>query len=1186
MIIVNSDYAGDNNDGIIQQRIGTTAEWGNIIPRNGEVIIEITDKKDESGNNIRLARIGDGVKPVSQLPILGLEGGGVGEKTLDGGEIFNTYEDDSESEINKNQAYGKGSHAEGANTVAGAKGFQVNKYIKENNVEYLELKIDNTTLNNIKNYTNTIDNNSFNRYEEVVLIIDEQFITDTITIDLKSFTATGANGIVRVLITDYSNENIKTILQSNKVLNYMVLQTDTLSPYALTIASFAHAEGCYSVAFGNYSHVENLGNAALGQASHSEGYMTTAIGDFSHAGGQGSIAKGSAQTVIGKYNDPNTEDLFIIGNGDSEDERSNILSVNKDSVQVHKDLNVEQNINTANLNVTDNINTDNLKVNTVVSNSENSDINIQSKIIAEKGIYVNEESKFDNITVNEKIEVKDLEVTGEFILSGESAGDLITSDNFKGEKTLNEILNLPEENNKIGDRYIVSENNYKDEGNILFSTRPLIDRPEGNLYDSNYKLDNVNQLENINNFYKNSKFVLEIPFRSTSGELENTFQNTIPNLAATGNVGLLLNTYPLPYKYILNNIDSQFSYSKYKYNTSEKIAEITISSSDNEIDKKTYKDLINAFYWIKPVYSGCICLAYENLQNDGRIQFTLSINKKENITQDGELSFRYFKSLADWANNKNICYLKNNQDILKIPGYDNPNRDENSNFYYKILPMSDEIDTVLVSIPYGIDNDFDNFCNAYGKSLSNFAPCPLMEFNYENWVNSEKEDSFLFYPKNFDYGLNKTDLQTLSFYIAELEYPSIQSYPYVKPNDQAIWFDNKWNFISSPYSNIGIDSTAPSSLILNDINTNIANAEYSVICGQNNTDDGGYSLIGGVRNKNFDAHNLIWGQDNYSSSTNSFVFGCNNINEEQKDCNFVVGYNNKFNFSNNLIVGEYLQTSNDHQYIFGKYNELNENIIFAVGDGNQDKRHNLLQLTSDKTLLLTDIDNSKVSTSIQPGGLKLNFDGVGDALLIIPKEDKTGFVIKYENPGGYYQNLEIATKITGTTIQDSDGNFNSLKVQGKNVLTENDIAVMASFPVFEGASIETAGSAGNFINPEISINNSLIKQIDFDADTDDFTIYSGKCNISGTLGIAIRAFGSTVGGSSSVNNIVVKVNNEKIITLSMNHVNRYRSDLLSVKKGDLIEVTSDGSRNGTLYIYGNIALDPDKYKFEILEDQQ
>lgn len=101
----------------------------------------------------------------------------------------------------------------------------------------------------------------------------------------------------------------------------------------------SHAEGYGSYARGDESHAEGAGTAASGPYSHAEGGETIASGDGSHAEGAGTeaseycshaeglLTKASSmyQHVQGRYNIEDTHKTYahIVGNGDSEDARSN-----------------------------------------------------------------------------------------------------------------------------------------------------------------------------------------------------------------------------------------------------------------------------------------------------------------------------------------------------------------------------------------------------------------------------------------------------------------------------------------------------------------------------------------------------------------------------------------------------------------------------------------------------------------------------------------------------------------------------------------------------------------------------------------------------------------------------------------------------------------------------------------------
>ena len=111
----------------------------------------------------------------------------------------------------------------------------------------------------------------------------------------------------------------------------------------------AHAEGLYCTATGDYSHAEGFGAGASGDYSHAEGYYTKATewyahaegleceanGGMSHAQNECTIASSRAQTVIGKYNIEDANDLYalIIGNGSNPSDvpiRSDALRVKWD----------------------------------------------------------------------------------------------------------------------------------------------------------------------------------------------------------------------------------------------------------------------------------------------------------------------------------------------------------------------------------------------------------------------------------------------------------------------------------------------------------------------------------------------------------------------------------------------------------------------------------------------------------------------------------------------------------------------------------------------------------------------------------------------------------------------------------------------------------------------------------------
>ena len=59
------------------------------------------------------------------------------------------------------------------------------------------------------------------------------------------------------------------------------------------------------------------------------GYLVQPIGTFSTALGQGTISLGDYQLALGNYNKPNKDALFVIGNGTSDNDRSNAFTIDQ-----------------------------------------------------------------------------------------------------------------------------------------------------------------------------------------------------------------------------------------------------------------------------------------------------------------------------------------------------------------------------------------------------------------------------------------------------------------------------------------------------------------------------------------------------------------------------------------------------------------------------------------------------------------------------------------------------------------------------------------------------------------------------------------------------------------------------------------------------------------------------------------
>ena len=104
---------------------------------------------------------------------------------------------------------------------------------------------------------------------------------------------------------------------------------------------YSHAQGYQSTASGNSASASGISTTASGDAAFTSGSYNTASGSNSTATGDGTTASGAAafsggegtragyanQTALGQYNSNKSGNLFEIGNGSDDDNRSNAFEV-------------------------------------------------------------------------------------------------------------------------------------------------------------------------------------------------------------------------------------------------------------------------------------------------------------------------------------------------------------------------------------------------------------------------------------------------------------------------------------------------------------------------------------------------------------------------------------------------------------------------------------------------------------------------------------------------------------------------------------------------------------------------------------------------------------------------------------------------------------------------------------------
>jgi Chaperone of endosialidase/Head domain of trimeric autotransporter adhesin len=117
---------------------------------------------------------------------------------------------------------------------------------------------------------------------------------------------------------------------------------------SVAMGVFNSASGSSSTAMGNASDATGTGSTAMGIGTEASGLASTAMGNLSSAKSSSSTAmgyetnaKGFASTVVGLFNDSilvsnelsatATTPLFIVGNGDGDNSRSNALVVRKNA---------------------------------------------------------------------------------------------------------------------------------------------------------------------------------------------------------------------------------------------------------------------------------------------------------------------------------------------------------------------------------------------------------------------------------------------------------------------------------------------------------------------------------------------------------------------------------------------------------------------------------------------------------------------------------------------------------------------------------------------------------------------------------------------------------------------------------------------------------------------------------------
>ena len=320
----------------IQNKYDVEKNWdqASFTPLRGELIFYGPDK-DEEGNvlhELPRFKVGDGVTPIGELPLVDVSTGG-GSGTNDYNDLINTPE---------------------LGTLAAK-----NEVAKSDLSSDLQTAIDRVDFANGGTMGGSLVINgdlTVNGTATTVEIFNENVNVEDNTITLRHNTTTGLSSgdYTGIIAHKYDGTNDGMLVFDNTGTAYVGDEGD-LQPLATRDLS---ADGTF-VSWDDTNKIlvraplekgsggnsiQQVDNTASGFRSYAEGYQTTASGEASHAAGRGTIASGAAQTAIGSYNKENTDALFIVGNGSSENIRNNAFEVLKDGTSKVNNLTVENNL--------------------------------------------------------------------------------------------------------------------------------------------------------------------------------------------------------------------------------------------------------------------------------------------------------------------------------------------------------------------------------------------------------------------------------------------------------------------------------------------------------------------------------------------------------------------------------------------------------------------------------------------------------------------------------------------------------------------------------------------------------------------------------------------------------------------------------------------------------------------------
>jgi hypothetical protein len=171
-------------------------------------------------------------------------------------------------------------------------------------------------------------------------------VANSFTGSLFGTSSRAVNASTASFVTPLNQNVVITGSLNNGSINTATGDYSHAEGYGSNAYGFAsHAEGSGNTANANTSHAEGVGTSTNGESSHAEGSQTITYGLASHAEGVGTITSASYQHAQGAYNITSSiASAFILGNGTSNVNRSNLILAYGTQVQITGSLRVSGSI--------------------------------------------------------------------------------------------------------------------------------------------------------------------------------------------------------------------------------------------------------------------------------------------------------------------------------------------------------------------------------------------------------------------------------------------------------------------------------------------------------------------------------------------------------------------------------------------------------------------------------------------------------------------------------------------------------------------------------------------------------------------------------------------------------------------------------------------------------------------------